>query len=99
MSVVPIRKEYHNLQSEDVIPLFLAFKRASGLSPRTQRDYKSVLSLFFSRHPDGMDRPREATMEFLGCYENPNTYNIKFQNLKVFWDWTIEEGLFRGDRH
>jgi integrase len=25
--------------------------------------------------------------------------NIRFQNLKVFWDWTMREGYFRGDRH
>ena len=38
-------------------------------------------------------------MEFLSGYENPSSYNILFQNLKVFWDWTMREGYFRGDRH
>ena len=38
-------------------------------------------------------------MEFLSGYENPSSYNIRFQNLKVFWDWTAREGYFRGDRH
>lgn len=99
MSVVPIRKDYRNLQPEDILPLFLSFKRATGISPRTQRDYQSILGNFFSRHPDALDHPRERTMEFLAAYENPNTYNIRFQNLKVFWDWTISEGYFKGDRH
>ncbi len=99
MSIVPIRKEYHSLQPEDVLPLFLNFKRATGISQRTQKDYRSILTLFFRRHPDALDHPRERTMEFLGGYKNPNTYNIRFQNLKVFWDWMAAEGFFRGSRH
>lgn len=99
MSVVPIRKDYHVLQPEDVLPLFLSFKRATGISQRTLQDYQTILGIFFSRCPDALDYPRERTMEFLGGYENPSTYNLRFAYLKVFWDWTIEEGLFRGDRH
>ena len=38
MCAVPIRKEYHNLRPDDIVPLFLTFKRASGLSLRTQKD-------------------------------------------------------------
>ncbi len=99
MCAVPIRKEYHNLRPDDIVPLFLTFKRASGLSLRTQKDYRKTLSLFFSRHPDALDYPRERTLEFLSGYENPSTYNLHFAYLKVFWDWTMREGYFRGDRH
>ena len=99
MSTVPIRKEFRNLQPRDIVPLFLTFKRASGISPRTQKDYEKALSLFFSRFPDALDYPRERTMEFLSGYENPSTYNLHFAYLKVFWDWTMSEGYFRGDRH
>lgn len=99
MSTVPIRKEYRTLRPEDVTPLFLMYKKATGIAPRTLLDYERLLSLFFSRHPDALDHPRERTMEFLSGYENPSSYNIRFQNLKVFWDWTMREGYFRGDRH
>lgn len=99
MSVVPIRKEFRNLQPADVVPLFLMFKKASGLSPRTLSDYRKTLDLFFRRYPDGLDFPRERTMAFLAGYQNPSSYNIRFAYLKCFWDWTIEEGIFRGDRH
>lgn len=99
MCAIPIRKEYQNLRPDDIVPLFLTFKRASGLSPRTQNDYRKTLSLFFYRFPDALDLPRERTMEFLSSYENPSTYNIHFAYLKVFWDWTAREGYFRGDRH
>lgn len=99
MSVVPIRKDFRNLQPEDIAPLFLMFKRASGISQRTLLDYKRALALFFSRFPDGLDFPRERTQEFLGAYENPCSFNVYFAYLKTFWDWTIAEGYFRGDRH
>ena len=99
MCAIPIRKEYQNLRPDDIVPLFLTFKRASGLSPRTQNDYRKTLSLFFYRFPDALDLPRERTMEFLSGYENPSTYNLHFAYLKVFWDWTAREGYFRGDRH
>ncbi|MGI6251843.1 MAG: tyrosine-type recombinase/integrase [Aminivibrio sp.] len=38
-------------------------------------------------------------MEFLATYENPSSYNLRFAYLKVFWDWLIAEGFFRGSRH
>lgn len=99
MSILPIRKEYHGLQPADILPLFLNFKKASGLSSRTLKDYETILSLLFRRHPDALDYPRERTMEFLAAYQNPSSYNLRFAYLKVFWDWTLSEGYFRGDRH
>jgi integrase len=99
MCAIPIRKEYRELQPNDIIPLFLTYKKATGIAPRTLLDYERLLSLFFSRFPDALDYPRERTMEFLSAYENPSSYNIRFQNLKVFWDWNIREGYFRGNRH
>lgn len=98
MSVVPICKEYRNMQPEDILPLFMAFKAASGLSGRTLGDYKTILGIFFSRYPDALDYPRERTMAFLAGYSNPSSYNIRFAYLKVFWSWCVSEGLFRGDR-
>ncbi len=99
MSVVPIRQEFHRIQPDYIVPLFLAYKRAQGLADKTIQDYTVVLGLFFRLHPDGLDNPRAATMEFLAAYDNPNSYNLRFAYLKNFWDWTIEEGLFRGDFH
>lgn len=99
MCAIPIRKEYRELQPDDIVPLFLTYKKATGIAPRTLLDYERLLSLFFSRFPDALEFPRERTMEFLSAYENPSTYNIRFQNVKVFWDWTMREGYFRGNRH
>ena len=92
MSVVPIFKELWNLRPEDILPQFILYKQASGLSDRTILDYKQRLGLFFLRCPDALNSPRERTMEFLSAYKNPSTYNIYFAYLKVFWDWVQAEG-------
>ena len=73
MCAIPIRKEYWNLQSKDIIPQFILFKKASGLSDRTISDYKNLLRRFFLRFPDALDYPRERTLELLStckslCY-------------------------------
>ncbi len=99
MNTVPICKEHREAQREDLIFAFLLFKKASGVSPNTIYDYRKTLELFFSRHPDGLDKPRESTLKFLGQYENAYTYNQKFAYLKVFWDWMLSEGYFRGGIH
>lgn len=99
MCAIPIFKEYWNLRPEDIVPQFILFKQASGLSDRTINDYKKMLKLFFSRFPDALDFPREKTMEFLSKYKNPGSYNINYAYLKVFWDWVQAEGYFKGDRH
>lgn len=99
MSVVPIFKELWNLRPEDILPQFILYKQASGLSDRTILDYKQRLGLFFLRCPDALNSPRERTMEFLSAYKNPSTYNIYYAYLKVFWDWVQAEGYFKGDRH
>lgn len=99
MCAIPIFKEYWNLKPEDIVPQFILFKQASGLSERTLRDYKQLLKLFFLRYPDALEFPRERTLEFLSAYKNPSTYNIYYAYLKVFWDWVQAEGYFKGDRH
>lgn len=99
MCAIPIRKEYWNLRPEDIVPMFILFKEASGLSDRTILDYKQRLGLFFLRFPDALDFPRERTLEFLSAYKNPCTFNLYYAYLKVFWDWVQAEGYFKGDRH
>ena len=99
MCAIPIFKEYWNLKPEDIVPQFILFKQASGLSDRTIKDYRKMLKLFFLRFPDALDYPRERTLQFLSTYKHPGSYNINFAYLKVFWDWTQAEGFFKGDRH
>ncbi len=99
MNAIPICKEHRETQPEDIIPAFLLFKKATGISPNTLKDYQRTLRLFFSRHPDGLDKPRESTLAFLSPYSNAYTYNQKFAYLKVFWNWTLSEGYFRGGVH
>ena len=97
MNTVPIRKEHRNLQPADIMPSFLLFKKASGVTPRTVASYGEVLEMFFRRFPDALDTPRESTLAFLGQYENAYSFNMRYAYLKVFWDWCMEEGYYRGD--
>ncbi len=99
MCAIPIFKEYWSLKPEDIVPQFILYKQASGLSDRTIKDYRKMLKLFFLRYPDALDYPRERTLQFLSTYKHPGSYNINFAYLKVFWDWVQAEGYFKGDRH
>ncbi len=98
MGVVPFRKDSPNIQPEILVKLFLTFKKAQGISPRTIRDYEKTLGLYFKRFPDGLIFPRERTQEFLGAYENPCSFNLRYSYLKCFWDWALDEGFISG-RH
>jgi len=99
MNTVPIHPEYRELRSQDLVPQFLLFKKAGGISPRTYRDYETTLYLFFSRYPAALDKPRESTLSFLAGYDNAYSFNVYFAYLKNFWDWTLSEGYFRGGIH
>ena len=99
MSIAPIRQEHHYLSPNDIIPAFLLFKKASGISPSTHWGYKRLLLAFFREFPDALDKPRESTLAFLSRYDNPYSFNLFYAYLKNFWDWTLSEGYFRGGVH
>ena len=99
MNTIPIRSEHRELRPQDLIPKFLLYKKAGGISPRTYRDYETTLHLLFSRYPDALDKPRESTLSFLAGYDNAYSFNIYFAYLKNFWDWMLSEGYFRGGLH
>ena len=99
MGIMPIRKELWELKPEDIIPQFLLYKQAEGLSEYTMKDYRQRLKFFFSHYPDALEFPRERTMEFLAGYKNPCSFNLNYAYLRVFWNWVIDEGYFKGSRH
>ena len=82
----------------ELTTLFLDFKKAEGLSMRTLQDYKGLLSLLARRYPTTSKEARNSVIAFLGGFENPNSYNIYFAYLKVFFDWCIHEGYYK-ERH
>jgi hypothetical protein len=55
MSIAPIRQEHHYLSPNDIIPAFLLFKKASGISPSTHWGYKRLLLAFFREKLLGLD--------------------------------------------
>ena len=99
MCALPIRKEFRELQAEDVIPPFLLYKQATGISPRTAKDYETTLKRFSKKYPDFMDHPRERTLEFLTASKSAVAFNLKYAYLKTFFDWLTLEGYYRGAVH
>jgi integrase len=98
-ATVPICPEKREITPSDIVPQFLLFKRATGISPRTLEDYQRTLDLLFTRYPAALDKPRESTLSFLAGYDNAYSFNVYFAYLKNFWDWTLSEGYFRGGVH
>lgn len=83
----------------ETVNMFLMYKKASGLSERTTRDYGNILNHFFRLYPNGMETPRQSCLEYLTRYANPYSYNQRIAYLKCFWDWCISEEIIPGKMH
>jgi site-specific recombinase XerD len=82
-------------QWQPVTDSFLLFKRVSGLSPRTIRDYETYLYAFFRQFPNALD-PKESRLSVLSYLSGvmaPATYNIRRAYIRSFWNWLISEGI------
>ncbi len=82
-------------QWQSVVESFLLFKKVSGLSARTIRDYETYLSSFFRQFPDALDpeKSKASVLRYLSGDFSAATHNIRHSNLKVFWDWLVSEGI------
>ena len=85
-----------NEQWKSLTSMFLNFKKAEGRAKKTLFEYGKTLDYIGKQFPDILSNPTPSILEFLGRYENPNTYNIYFAYLKVFFNWCISEGHFTG---
>ncbi len=86
-----------NERLENAVSMFLAFRKAEGFAPRTLRDYRTHLTAFARHIPEATEDYRTAVLAYLGAEINPNTFNFRFNNLKVFFDWCIREKLLTCD--
>jgi site-specific recombinase XerD len=77
---------------EDMINLFVSFKQAQGLAPRTIRDYRVHLG-HVNRLLNGGNSYRTASLAYLSGNINNTTYNFRFRALMTFYNFCIEEGL------
>ena len=82
-------------QWQAVTESFLLFKKVSGLSARTIRDYETYLSSFFRQFPDALDpeKSKASVLRYLSGDFSAATHNIRHSSLKVFWDWLVSEGI------
>ena len=82
-------------QWQAVTASFLLFKRVSGMSQRTMRDYETYLYAFFRQFPNALD-PRESrscVLSYLSGVMAPATYNLRRAYLRSFWNWLVSEGI------
>lgn len=77
----------------DILPYFIAFRKAEGLSAYTLRDYHQHVAAFAARIPEGTEDYRAAAIAYLSDDISSNTYNMRFKYIKKFFDWCLEEKL------
>lgn len=78
---------------EEMLSLFLTIRKAAGFAPRTLRDYRTHIEALCSHLSPETEDYRTAALAYLGEDIGPNTYNIRFKVLKVFFDWCLSEEL------
>ena len=80
---------------EEAFRYFIIFKTAEGRSPRTVSDYGKHIRFFFKKYPDAFAQGpalRQSLLAYFSEPVKPATYNIRFTNLKAFFDWCRAEG-------
>lgn len=97
-SIVPRGKDAW----QDVLKAFLTYKAAEGIAPRTQKDYRYHVTLFFTRYPDAWGDEaalRQAVLEYLAESAKlaADTYNTRRKCLHAFFRWCIGEGILQAD--
>lgn len=84
-------------QWEDLLEEFLIFKSDEGKSDRTVLDYRNHVTRFFRAYPDVLCHPsslKKSILEYLKIAKTPTTYNLRLQNLRVFFDWLMEQVIY-----
>ena len=91
MKKVTKGKQNSKIYWNELMEMFLNFKKAEGRAKSTIDGYIKILSILKSRYPDVLDNPVNAVRSHFATLENPNSYNIHFAYIKVFFDWCIRE--------
>lgn len=78
---------------KDLLEEYLTLQRARGLRESTIKSQREVIDLFFRRHPDALNDPKQAVLSFMAEDISASTYNIRLAYLRPFFDFCIEEGV------
>jgi len=81
---------------ESALETFIFEKRAEGKSDRTVFDYDSHVKRFFKLYPQAYEKEnvRKCILDYLGKKVSVSTFNLRLSNLKIFFGWCVNEGLF-----
>jgi len=81
---------------EDHLSYFILRKKASGIAPRTVRDYQYLIPHFFQAHPDALasqEKLASSVLKYFARDVKPATFNNRRIYLKVFFDYLVNEGV------
>jgi len=100
MSKVVEMKRWNRPKLEETLADFLNLQRALGKAERTVTDYRKILSHFFKLYPEAYSetfKTRSSVLSFMASAKTPTTHNLRLSNLRVFFCWAMEEGIFPSD--
>lgn len=79
---------------QDALQEFLLWKQATGVRERTLSDYKLHVTMFFKRYPNSNEEAnlKQNILNYMSQAIKPNTYNLRLEYLKGFFNWALSEG-------
>ena len=94
--IVTLRRKEKVLFWGDHLNVFILTLKARGLSPLTLRDYRSIITHFFTMHPNALDSHEKGKLAALAFLANDNigpvAFNHRLRNVRTFYQWLIGEG-------
>lgn len=85
---------------EEILDAFLLFRKALGNSLRTLEDYRQHVGFLFRSYPTIHDTEswgsvvlRYSLLDHMGRFTAPVTFNLRMSSLRIFFEWSIKEGL------
>ncbi len=100
MAKVVEMKRWQRPDFQEALRDFLNLQRALGKADRTVKDYRKIISHFFKLYPEAYSttlKTRSSVLSFIASAQTPTTHNLRLSNLRVFFSWGMEEGIFPSD--
>ncbi len=72
---------------------FLSLRRAEGLREATLTNQRSICRSFFAAHPDFLQSPRQAALDFLTAARRPWSRHTRNKILRQFFEFLRCEGV------
>lgn len=79
---------------EETLEMFLAWKKAQGISKNTLSQYRQEISRIYREGFAVWGENNKARLiDYMSLQQNPYTFNIRLNYLSAFFEWCISEGF------